>query len=344
MTNDDESLKGETARGRSARPRRVRQAIRACIDRIHTSHIRTKHCRIMIVVFNGNAGGAKSKMMEGDAVELFRQHGVDVRLLYLGSGINLKALAKEEGGSNGTVVAAGGDGTVSAVAHELAGTGCTLGVLPLGTLNHFAKDLGIPLELKEAVKTVVYGKPSLVDAGEVNGRIFVNNSGLGLYPEIVAQREVQQKRQGRGKWPAFARAVLLSFRRYPFLILRVSLEGEARVFKTAFVFVGNNEYQVSGLNFGGRTCLNRGKLGFYLGNRTGRLGLLRLAGRALLGRLNDAKDFEAFCIDEARIESGKRTLLVSTDGEVNRMTPPLEYRIRPGALRVMVPAAKEGGE
>jgi diacylglycerol kinase family enzyme len=303
-----------------------------------------KHCRIMIVVLNGNAGGTKAKMVEGDAVEFFRQQGVEVRLLYLEPGMNLKARLEEERvPADGIVVAGGGDGTISAVAHEVAGTRRTLGVLPLGTLNHFAKDLGIPLELEEAVKTVVHGQPFLVDVGEVNGRIFVNNSGLGLYPEIVAQREVQQERQGRGKWPAFARAVLHAFRRYPFLILRVSLEGQARVFKTAFVFVGNNEYQISGLDFGGRTCLNNGKLGFYLGNRTGRLGLLRLAGRALVGRLNDAKDFEAFCIDHARIESGKRKLLVSTDGEVYYMKPPLEYRIRPGALRVMAPAAK-GGE
>jgi diacylglycerol kinase family enzyme len=299
---------------------------------------------MMIVVLNGSAGGAKAKEVEGDVVDLFRKEGVEVRLLYLDPSMDLKAWLKKEGvPEDGVVVAGGGDGTVSAVAHEVAGTGRTLGVLPLGTLNHFAKDLGIPLELEAAVKTVVHGRRMAVDVGEVNGQVFVNNSGLGLYPIIVAHREVQQERQGRGKWPAFARAVLNGLRRYPFLILRVTLEGRERVFKTAFVFVGNNEYQVSAFNFGGRTCINRGKLGFYLGNRTGRLGLLRLALRALVGRLVEAKDFEAFCVERARIESRRRTMLVSTDGEVNRMAPPLEYRIRPGALRVMVPA-NEGGE
>jgi diacylglycerol kinase family enzyme len=86
--------------------------------------------------------------------------------------------------------------------------------------------------------------------------------------------------------------------------------------------------------------MNGGKLGFYFGNRTGRLGLLRLALRALVGRLNQAKDFEAFCVEHACVESRRRTMLVSTDGEVNRMAPPLEFRIRPGALRVMVPEGK----
>jgi diacylglycerol kinase family enzyme len=190
------------------------------------------------------------------------------------------------------------------------------------------------------VKAAVHGTPALIDVGEVNGCTFVNNSGLGLYPAIVAHRELQQERQGRSKWPAFARAVVNAFRRYPFMTLRVSLEGQERAFKSAFVFVGNNEYQVSALNFGGRACMNGGKLGFYFGNRTGRLGLLRLALRALVGRLNQAKDFEAFCVEHARVESRRRTILVSTDGEVNRMAPPLEFRIRPGALRVNVPEGK----
>jgi diacylglycerol kinase family enzyme len=128
----------------------------------------------------------------------------------------------------------------------------------------------------------------------------------------VAQREAEQVRRGSGKWPAFARATLGAFRRYPFLTLRVHLEGRQRVIKTAVVFVGNNAYEITGLKLGGRACLNAGKLAFYVANRTGRFGLMRLAARALVGRLSQAKDFESFCIDEAWIESGKHRLLVST--------------------------------
>ncbi len=167
--------------------------------------------------------------------------------------------------------------------------------------------------------------------------------GLGIYPQVVAEREAEQERRGTAKWAAFARAALNAFRRYPFLTLRVYLAGEERHLKTAFVFVGNNEYEVAGMNLGKRACLNSGRLGFYVANRTSRLGVLRLAFRALVGRLNQACDFEAFCIDEARIESRKHSLLVSTDGEVTRMAPPLHYRIRPGALRVLVPAENGTG-
>jgi len=282
--------------------------------------------------------------LEAKLGELFRANGIEPRILHTVEGIDLhEQLAAEQMDPDEIVVAGGGDGTVSAVAAELVGTGRALGVLPLGTLNHFAKDLGIPLDLEGAVRTVVRGRVAVVDVGEVNGRVFVNNSGLGIYPLIVSQREAEQKLRGSGKWPAFARATLDALRRHPFLKLRVRLDGEERLFKTASVFIGNNEYEVAGLNFGGRARLNSGKLAFYVAERTGRFGLLRLAVRALVGRLHRAEDFQAFTIEEAGIESGKSTLLVSTDGEVTRMTPPLHYRIRPGALRVLVPAEKGAG-
>ncbi len=294
----------------------------------------------MIVVLNTNSGGNEDEL-EAKLGELFRTEGIEVKILRAGNGVDLHDLLGRDGArQEQTIVAGGGDGTISAVANELVGTTKTLGILPLGTLNHFAKDLGIPLDLAGAVRTIARGRVAAVDVGEVNGRVFINNSGLGIYPKIVSQREVEQARLGRGKWPAFVSAALQAFRRYPFLHLRVRVEGEERSRKTAFIFIGNNEYEVTGWNLGGRACLNAGKLGFYLANRTGRFGLIRLAFRALIGRLNQAKDFEAFCIDEARIESAKRTLLVATDGEVNRMAPPLHYRIRPSALRVLVPREK----
>jgi len=309
-----------------------------------TSTLETKITAKIFVVLNGSAGGESEDGFEAKLGALFRANGVEARILQVGAEIDLRELlAGNRVGDDAIVVAGGGDGTVNAVAAELVGTGRTFGVLPLGTLNHFAKDLGIPLDLEGAVRTVVRGRVSAVDVGEVNGRVFVNNSGLGIYPQVVAGREAEQERRGTGKWPAFVRAILGAFRRYPFLRLRVHLEGEERLLKTAFVFVGNNEYEVNGMNLGKRSCLNSGRLGFYVANRTGRFGLLRLAFRALVGRLNQARDFEAFCIAEARIESRKHTLLVSTDGEVTRMALPLHYRIRPGALRVLVPMENEAG-
>jgi diacylglycerol kinase family enzyme len=216
-------------------------------------------------------------------------------------------------------------------------------VLPLGTLNHFAKDLALPLDLPAAVETIVRGQVREVDVAEVNGRVFINNSSLGLYPRIVASREAQQARLARGKWTAFAWATLHAFRRFPFLNLSIDLEGRQLARRTAFLFIGNNEYQFSGFNLGARHRLDGGKLGLYLTHRTGRLGLVRLALHALFGRIDQAQDFDSFLVEEATIETRHPRLLVATDGEVTVLDTPLHYRVRPRALRVLVPHVQDAG-
>jgi diacylglycerol kinase family enzyme len=288
---------------------------------------------------NRSAGGPDNP--QARIAELFRMHGDEPRIVQPSDGHDIRAVAREAAESiEPIVVAAGGDGTISAVATALAGTDKVLGVLPVGTLNHFAKDLGIPLDLKAAVQTVMDAEVASVDVGEVNGRIFINNSSLGIYPRIVSRREAQQQRLARGKWPAFFWATIQALRRFPFLDLRIAFEGQQIFRRTAFLFVGNNEYEIAGFNLGSRTCINAGKLGLYLSHGTGRFGLFRLAFHALFGRVDQAKDFDAFCVTEARIETRKPRLLVALDGEVERMETPLQYRIRPAALRVLVPRKK----
>jgi YegS/Rv2252/BmrU family lipid kinase len=293
----------------------------------------------MIVIMNRGAGGPDDP--QARIVELFAAQGETPRIVQPTDDKDITAVAREAAESDAKIiVAAGGDGTISAVAAELAGTDKILGVLPIGTLNHFAKDLGIPLDLEAAVRTIKQGETTLVDAGEVNDRIFINNSSLGIYPQIVSGREEQQERLARGKWPAFLWATVQAFRRFPFLDLGVAFEGKQLERKTAFLFVGNNEYEIAGFKLGSRACLNAGRLGLYLSHGTGRLGLFRLALHALFGRVDQAKDFESFCVTEARIETSHRRLLVARDGEVEWMDTPLQYRIRPRALRVLLPGEK----
>lgn len=237
------------------------------------------------------------------------------------------------------VVAGGGDGTINAVASVMAGTGIAFGVLPLGTLNHFAKDIGIPLGLDEAIANVAHGIQKNVDVGEVNSQIFLNNSSLGLYPDIVRDREKQQSRLGRGKWLAACWATVGALRRYPFLSIRVRLDdGTDAARRTPFVFIGNNEYTMEGFCIGERTRLDAGKLSLYVAQRPGRLGLLRLGWSALCGRLAQERDFDVLSAKKMEIETRHTRIRVATDGEVTVMTTPLRYRIRPGALRVIVPS------
>jgi diacylglycerol kinase family enzyme len=242
------------------------------------------------------------------------------------------------------VVAGGGDGTVSSVAAALVDTGIALGVLPLGTLNHFAKDLGMPLELEAAVRAIVEGENVAVDVGEVNGRVFINNSSLGLYPDIVRDRERQQKRLGRGKWPALTWATIAALRRYPFLGVRLRIDNTDRIFRTPFVFIGNNAYEMEGFAIGERRALDGGRLSLYAAHRPGRWRLLLLVLHALFGRLRQARDFDAMMASEIVVESRRHRLRVATDGEVTVMTPPLRYRCRPASLRVMRPRAERAEE
>ena len=299
------------------------------------------------VIINAAAGGGDGDTARSRAVEAaFSACGVGAHVSVARGGVEVEEFVRRAL-SNGAraVVAGGGDGTVGSVAGAMLGSDRPLGVLPLGTLNHFAKDLNIPLALEEAARTVCEGWTVPVDVGEVNGRIFVNNSSLGLYPRIVRRRARLQAREGSGKWSAFARASLAVLRRYPFLSVRLDADGRRIVRKTPFVFVGNNEYQMESLRMGGRESIDAGRLSLYVAHRTGRLGLLRLALSALFGRLRQAEDFDALDAEEIWVETRRpRRLPVATDGEVTVMTTPLHFRVRPGALRVIVPKTVTGDE
>jgi diacylglycerol kinase family enzyme len=291
------------------------------------------------IIVNAAAGAGRAKEGLESLEEMFGAAGVKVRVVPFRSGADLKALAAEAAASKPrAVIAAGGDGTINGVASALVGTDVPLGVLPLGTLNHFAKDAGIPTDPAEAVRTIVEGHVGAVDVGEVNGVVFLNNSSLGLYPTIVRNRENQQRRLGRGKWPALLWATWTVLRRRPFLKVRLCLDDVKSESITSFVFIGNNVYTMEGFSIGERERLDQGRLSIYMSQRRSRSRLLMLAFRALFGRLHQAKDFEALTAQSVTIETPHRRLHVATDGEVNLFDTPLEYVVRPRALRVLIPA------
>lgn len=236
------------------------------------------------------------------------------------------------------IVAGGGDGSLNAVASKLINRPVDFGVLPLGTLNHFAKDVGIPLDPLVALQSIAAGHVSAVDVGEVNGTIFLNNSSIGLYVDLVRDRDRQQLRLGRGKWAAFAWALVGALRRYPFLDVELDVDGIAHAHHTPFVFVGNNAYEVEGLRIGHRAGLRGGVLSAYVTERAGRWRLFELGLQALVGRIRQERDFRTFVGSRLRIQTRHRALRVAIDGELMQMQTPLQYRIVPRALRVIVPA------
>jgi diacylglycerol kinase family enzyme len=290
----------------------------------------------VVVIINAGSGQGHDDDRVQRLTTLFERAGASATVHLARSGTDIADLARDALARRpDIVVAGGGDGTISSVAAILAGSDVPLGVLPLGTLNHFAKDLGMPGDVEAAVESIVGGRPTRVDVGEVNGRVFINNASLGLYPDIVRDRERQRKRLGRGKWPALAWASLAALRRFSFMSVRLSVDGRDRPRRTPFVFIGNNAYVMQGFAIGERTALDGGQLSLYVVHRAGRLRLLQLAVRALFGRLDQARDFEVTLATEIVVESRKKQLRVATDGEITLMVPPLRFRVRPASLLVV---------
>jgi diacylglycerol kinase family enzyme len=250
------------------------------------------------------------------------------------------ALARAKAGEIDAVVVGGGDGSIRTVAGVLANTGVPLGILPLGTLNHFAKDLGIPTELDKAAGVIAHGAERVVDLAEVNGEAFINNSSIGIYPYIVIDRERRRANHKLAKWMAMVPAFFRMLRHFPRRRLAISAEGWTRPYRTPCLFIGNNEYGMELFTLGKRQHLDRGELWFYVVKPRNPLGFFWMVCRMCFGKPERARDIETFRIREAKVRSKTSRLPVALDGEVEIMHPPLHYRSRPGALRVIVPVPR----
>jgi diacylglycerol kinase family enzyme len=244
------------------------------------------------------------------------------------------------------VVVAGGDGSIATAAGALRDGACELAILPGGTLNHLAQDLGLPSDLDEAVRVAAGTTTRPIDVGEVNGRVFLNTSSVGVYVTYVRTRERLELRLGY--WLASAAAAFrILFRLRTF---RVTLEvnGEEREYLTPLVFVGVGERELRLPSLGAR--VPEGRAGLHVmvvqSRTAGRALALAFAAAARGVRAaSQTLEMQSFLVDRVRIEPKKKTLAwnIAVDGEIVRVTPPLEYRHVPGALRVVVGETASNG-
>jgi diacylglycerol kinase family enzyme len=271
----------------------------------------------------------------------FAKHGIDAAIRVVDGAALQKAteeaLAAAQEQRIDAVVVGGGDGTIRTVAGVLADSGIPLGVLPLGTLNHFAKDAGIPTDMDGALEVIAAKCVHRIDLGEVNGQIFVNNSSIGVYPSLVLRRDQTRRSEGHSKWVATLIAALRLARQFPVHRLYIYVNGAKEPVRTPCLFIGNNHYDLTASSFGQRKSLEEGSLCLYAAKRQSRIGLLWLTVRAALGFLDRAQDLRTFGAARAEIRSRKSRLFVAMDGEVELMRPPLIYRSRSGALNVLGP-------
>jgi diacylglycerol kinase family enzyme len=300
---------------------------------------------LAILNVHGKAGAeAGAERIHAQVADAFAAAGVDATIEVVG-GAELSPAVQTALGARASgdrfpfaaLVVGGGDGTISTAAGHLAGTGIPLGVLPLGTLNHFARDLGIPSVIDLAALVIAQGHARDIDVGEVNGRVFINNSSIGIYPYMVEAREERRRALGVGKWWAMALAFGWMLRRFPMHRLSIATGDGVRPRRTPCAFIGNNAYALDPAALGTRAALDRGELCLYIARSSSRLQLLWLMVKAVFGRLKPAQDFDLIRTASAEINSRSARLRVAADGELAKMAPPLRYRIRPNALRVLVP-------
>ena len=296
---------------------------------------------VLLNASSGTFAGEGRDKISSALQTAFQNHALTASLEFL-KGEDLRAgaeraLQRVTGGQLDAIIVGGGDGTISTVTGVMAGSGVPIGIIPLGTLNHFAKDLEIPMAIDAAVAVIAAGSSHPVDVGEVNGRIFINNSSIGIYPYLVLDRERRTGREGLPKWLAMILAGLRALRYFPLRRLLIRTAGGATEYRSPCVFVGNNVYRISGRSLGTRDRLDEGQLSVYVAKQQSRLALLWLAFRSVLGFLDQQTDLRAFHLPAVEISSHHRRLLIAFDGEIEAIRSPLHYRIRPGALRVFAP-------
>ena len=285
------------------------------------------------VIVNGSGGRARrsGEQLRAELLEAFAAAGarIDPQIV---EGAGMEA-ALQSAQASRVVAIGGGDGTIGAAAGIAAQAGTTIAVLPLGTLNHLAAQLGIPVDLPGAAQVAVSGVEEAIDLGSVNDVTFINNASIGIYAKMVRAREANSL----PKWLATIPAAWSVIRRMRHRRIEIEMEGRRRVVVTPLLFVGNNRYHINGRSLGQRESLTDGLLSIYAVEPRSLPGLMWFALRALAGRADPYRDFAR--IDEVREFTvlGAGEILVAHDGEVSKLRLPLKFASRPGALNVMVP-------
>ncbi|WP_265500824.1 diacylglycerol/lipid kinase family protein [Paracoccus beibuensis] len=291
------------------------------------------------VIMNRGSGKKKHRDIVAQLDERLKPVCGSYELRQSRKGSDLPALARQVAGEGfDLVIAAGGDGTQSAVAGALTETGIAMGVLPGGTFNYLARDLGVGETIEDALDTLLDARVDDVDVGEVNDLIFLNNVSLGAYPQILKTREGIYKRWGRSRVAAYwsVMVALRRLRRPMQLVARV--DGDARRFESALVFVARSAYQIESFGLEGADAIRQGKFAVLIAKARQPLPLMRSALRLAFGHSAKDSDFDLILSDHLQIETPKRRQLVAHDGEKTVLYSPFRLQVRHGGLRVLVPA------
>jgi len=290
------------------------------------------------IILNTGAGAGKDARFDDALEAALSRHPGRFHVERVDGGARLRpAIRRAVKADFPTIAAAGGDGTIGAVAQEIAGSGIVLGIIPLGTFNYVARGLGVPLDLADAVDALAAGSVRPFPVGEVNGRIFLNNASLGIYPAILEQREGIYRRFGRSRIAAHWSVARTFFRLYRPLSIKVTVDGKAIRTRTPLVFIARSAYQMEMFGLEGAEEVRKGRFAVFLAPDVGRVGLMTYALRLAWGGLRAGRDVEQMFGEDILIETRGYDRLVARDGERERLKTPLRFRVHRDALEVIAP-------
>ena len=299
----------------------------------------------LFVVFNLGSGAGDAASARQAIEQACASAGRELQLLPVEDSRHIAATARDAvqraRAQQGVVVAAGGDGTLNAVAQAVLGSGCAFGVLPQGTFNYFGRSHGIPQDTAEAMQVLLQSPAQPVQAGLVNDRVFLVNASVGLYPRLLEEREGWKRRFGRSRLVALGAGLATLLRGYRSLRLQLEVQGRTQQLRTPTLFVGNNALQLQQLGFPEAQQVEQGALAAVVLRPVGRAAMLWLMLRGAFGQLGQADQVLSFACARLQAQLGwpptVRRVKVATDGEVLRLPLPLRFRVAPEPLWLIRP-------
>jgi len=304
------------------------------------------------IVFNPGSGRDDADVtrttIETFLAEAGREYHIMVvedasRLPHISAETVARAKAQE-----GVVVAAGGDGTINAVAQAVLGSGCPFGVLPQGTFNYFSRTYGIPSDTAKALQVLLNSRAHPVQVGLVNDRVFLVNASLGLYPKLLEEREAYKASYGRTRLVAWWAGIMALLHEHQPMRIHVEHGDQSYDLRTLMLFVSNNRLQLERIGLTEAAVLEQGQLVAIVLKPVAALTLLRLVLRGALGQLGDADHIASLAFRQITVMPARALLYsrhrikVAMDGEVTLLTAPLQFRVAPEELLLLKPEVAPG--
>jgi diacylglycerol kinase family enzyme len=304
-----------------------------------------QNLRPLSIIYNQKSGfhAAQQDEVYERLMTFWTQHGFEIQVFELNQKVDFDEMMKsvlsrhQQADLRGVVVAAGGDGTLNAVAKRLMHTNIPMGVIPLGTFNYVARVLDIPIDVFAAADVIATGKFREVHVATINDQIYLNNASLGLYPLFIKKRELYNQHFGRFPLNAYTSGLDVLLREHKSLKLSINVDGQKYPVATPLIFFGNNQLQLCDMKLRIAECAANGKLAGVVVAKSDRFSLLKMLLKLIQGKIEQTPDVYTFCAENITVGCKKDKVTVAIDGELMELETPLNFSVQKSSLKVMVP-------